>query len=140
LDLYLAQKVGWERGREIMENRMPISSKRAFELGLLDGVFGKSPEEFLNKLREFVLSFVNSKDFESFIKSKREERLKDWSIKPLKAYREEELERMRLNFYGFDPSYHIARYYFVRRHLPFRTPPYLAIHRRLSFQSPPKVF
>jgi len=136
----LPKRVGWERGREIMENRMPISSKRAFELGLLDGVFGKSPEEFLNKLREFVLSFVNSKDFESFIKSKREERLKDWSIKPLKAYREEELERMRLNFYGFDPSYHIARYYFVRRHLPFRTPPYLAIHRRLSFQSPPKVF
>ena len=82
-------------------------------------------------------AFVNSKDFESFIKSKREERLKDWSIKPLKAYREEELERMRLNFYGLDPSYHIARYYFVRRHLPFRTPPYLAIHRRLSFQSPP---
>ena len=30
------------------------------------------------------------------------------------AYREEELDRLRLNFYGFDPSYHIARYYFVR--------------------------
>ena len=30
-------------------------------------------------------------------------------------------------------------YYFVRRHLPLRTPPYLAVHRRLSFQSPPKV-
>ena len=38
-----------------------------------------------------------------------------------------------------NPSYHKARYYFVRRHLPFRTPPYLAVHRRLSFQSPPKV-
>ncbi|WP_231967072.1 hypothetical protein [Thermocrinis minervae] len=57
--------------------------------------------------------------------------------KPLSCYREEELSRMKLNFYGFDTSYHIARYYFVHRTLPFRTPPYLAKHRR--GQGPQKV-
>jgi len=39
---------------------------------------------------------------------------------------------MRLSFYGFDTSYHIARYYFVHRFPHFRTPPYLAIHRRMG--------
>ena len=34
---------------------------------------------------------------------------------PLAAYRDEELARMRRNFYGFDPSYHVARHHFVHR-------------------------
>lgn len=133
----LPKRVGWEKGKEIMENRMPISAKKAYELGLIDGVFGKTSYEFVEKLKARIFDFINSADYEEFIKRKREERLKDWSIKPLKAYREEELEKMYMNFYGFDTSYHIARYYFVRRFLPFRTPPYLAVHRRLSFKSPP---
>jgi len=37
---------------------------------------------------------------------------------------------MRRNFYGFDPSYHVARSNFVRRVLASRTPLHLATHRR----------
>jgi putative two-component system hydrogenase maturation factor HypX/HoxX len=48
----------------------------------------------------------------------------------LEAYRREELERMRMNFYGFDPSYHVARYNFVRSVPKSRTPPTIARHRR----------
>lgn len=44
-------------------------------------------------------------------------------------YREEELARMKLNFYGFDPSYHVARYHFVYKMPKARTPGYLARHR-----------
>ena len=128
----LPKRVGWEKGKEIMENRMPISSEKAFRLGLIDGVLGHSPEDFLEKIKAFLQDFVDSAEFENFLMRKKEERLKDWSKKPLRSYREEELENMRLNFYGFDTSYHIARYYFVRRFLPFRTPPYLALHRRLN--------
>lgn len=131
----LPKRVGWEKGREIMENRMPISSLKAYQIGLIDGVFGTTPEEFRDKLRRWLGDFLNSPGYEEFIKRKREERRKDEREKPLSAYREEELERMKLNFYGFDTSYHIARYYFVRRILPFRTPPYLALHRRLGFSS-----
>jgi putative two-component system hydrogenase maturation factor HypX/HoxX len=36
---------------------------------------------------------------------------------------------MRLNFYGFDPSYHVARYHFVYKLPKARTPHYLARHR-----------
>ena len=37
---------------------------------------------------------------------------------------------MRLNFYGFDPSYHVARYSFVHRRPHSWTPLHLARHRR----------
>ncbi len=127
----LPKRVGWKKGKEIMDRRMPISSKQAKELGLIDDCFGKTPSEFRKKLRRKIEEFINSKEFELFIKKKREERERDEKVKPLAKYREEELERMKLNFYGFDTSYHIARYYFVYRVPHFRTPPYLAVHRRL---------
>jgi putative two-component system hydrogenase maturation factor HypX/HoxX len=36
---------------------------------------------------------------------------------------------MHRNFYGFDPSYHIARSNFVRRVAPSWTPRHLSLHR-----------
>ena len=36
---------------------------------------------------------------------------------------------MKLNFYGFDPSYHVARYHFVHKSPRSRTPLWLARHR-----------
>ena len=54
----------------------------------------------------------------------------DEAAKPLAAYRAEELARMRLNFFGFDSSYHVARYHFVAKVPRSRTPLWLARHRR----------
>ncbi|WP_333783928.1 hydrogenase maturation protein [Thermocrinis sp.] len=130
----LPKRVGWEKAKEIMQNRMPISSKKAYEIGLIDFVFGRTPKEFREKVSGFLENFINTSDYDVFLKRKREGRIRDWREKPLFEYRNEELERMKLNFFGFDPSYHIARYYFVRRIPPFRTPPYLAIHRRLKIK------
>jgi putative two-component system hydrogenase maturation factor HypX/HoxX len=50
--------------------------------------------------------------------------------KPLAAYRADELARMQRNFYGFDPSYHVARHHFVTRKPHAWTPRHLAVHRR----------
>ncbi len=132
----LPKRVGWERGKQIMENRMPISSKKAKEFGLIDDVFGKTPEEFRHLLETKIRDFINSSEFGIFLKHKTEERTSPSWRELLRRCREQELEHMKLNFYGFDTSYHIARYYFVRRLPHFRTPPYLAIHRRLSFKPP----
>jgi putative two-component system hydrogenase maturation factor HypX/HoxX len=60
----------------------------------------------------------------------------DEHAKPLERYRAEELERMRLNFYGFDSSYHVARYNFVRKVPRSRTPLHLATHRARVTVSP----
>ncbi len=126
----LPKRVGWEKGREIMNRRMPVSSREAFRIGLIDGVFGKTPSEFREKLKTYIENFINSKEFYEFIRNKIKERTSPEWLETIERCRREELERMKLNFYGFDTSYHIARYYFVYRHPHFRTPPYLAVHRR----------
>jgi putative two-component system hydrogenase maturation factor HypX/HoxX len=59
----------------------------------------------------------------------RARREREKAEKPLEAYRAEELERMRLGFYGFDPSYHVARWRFITREPIARTPLHLARHR-----------
>ena len=61
---------------------------------------------------------------------KRQRRAADESLHPLAGYRERELEAMRLNFYGFDPSYHVARYNFVYKVPKSRTAVTIARHRR----------
>ena len=53
----------------------------------------------------------------------------DEAAKPLSEYRRAELARMKRNFYGFDPSYHVARYNFVHKICKSRTPVTLARHR-----------
>ena len=70
--------------------------------------------------------------FEARIAAKRATRRTDESIKPLAAYRAEELEKMRLNFFGFDSSYHVARHGFVCKVPKARTPSYLARHRSMA--------
>jgi len=60
---------------------------------------------------------------------KRRQREADEAEKPLASYRAEELARMRLNFYGFDPSYHVARYNFIHKMPKSRTPLTIANHR-----------
>ena len=63
------------------------------------------------------------------LQARNQRRASDEAAKPLAAYRAAELERMKLNFYGFDSSYHVARHAFVTRVPRSRTPLWLARHR-----------
>ena len=73
----------------------------------------------------------------ALLHAKQQRRQSDEAHKPLAAYRDEELTHMRRNFYGFDPSYHIARSNFVRRVAPSWTPRHLAVHRLAGVANPP---
>jgi uncharacterized circularly permuted ATP-grasp superfamily protein len=79
---------------------------------------------------------AESADFAVQIEAKRARRLRDEAAKPLAAYRDEELANMRRNFYGFDPSYHVARYRFVVKSPNSWTPRHLALHRELDWRVP----
>jgi putative two-component system hydrogenase maturation factor HypX/HoxX len=68
-------------------------------------------------------------DFVERLRSKLARRVTDEAIKPLATYRAEELAQMRRNFYGFDSSYHVARFRFVHKTPNSWTPRHLAIHR-----------
>jgi putative two-component system hydrogenase maturation factor HypX/HoxX len=114
----------------LMDHRLPVQAARAAELGLVDAVFGDTAQAFVATVRARAAALAARADLPALLHAKRLQRRRDEADKPLAAYREEELARMRRNFYGFDPSYHIARSNFVRRVAPSWTPRHLAIHRR----------
>jgi putative two-component system hydrogenase maturation factor HypX/HoxX len=115
---------------EVMGRRLPVSAPQALAMGLIDAVFGGSPQDFVAQACERAQALAASDGLQARLDAKHRRRQDDESIKPLARYRDEELARMRRHFYGFDPSYHIARANFVRRVVPSWTPRHLALHRQ----------
>lgn len=126
----LPRRVG-QRGREIMENRLPLGAAEAERLGLIDDCFGNDVDDFVAQVEAIATALARDPSLETQLNGKRQRRARDEADKPLAQYRAEELERMKLNFYGFDPSYHVARYNFVFRVPNSWTPLHLARHRRV---------
>jgi putative two-component system hydrogenase maturation factor HypX/HoxX len=116
---YLLPKyLGEEHTSSMLKKRLPMEAHEARKIGLIDEFLetGDWQKEMETKAEAVILA-------------KKISRQKDESIKPLEQYRQEELTRMRDNFYGFDPSFHLARYNFVRHVVKSKTPLHIAIHR-----------
>ncbi len=121
----LPRRMPSDAGAHLMQRRLPIDAAQACALGLIDQVLPTA--DFEAELA--ALTTALRADAAALIAAKARQRAVDEGARPLEDYRRDELERMRLNFYGFDPSYHVARYYFVHKQCPSRTPLYLARHR-----------
>jgi putative two-component system hydrogenase maturation factor HypX/HoxX len=117
---------------DVMGRRLPMSASQAAQLGLVDAVFGDDVPEFVGLVRDRAQALAASAEVPALLRAKQARRLADESQRPLQAYRDEELARMHRNFYGFDPSYHIARSNFVHRVAPSWTPRHLCLHRRTN--------
>ncbi|KJS39313.1 MAG: hydrogenase maturation protein, partial [Rhodospirillaceae bacterium BRH_c57] len=107
--------------RAVAEARLPMGTAEALRLGLVDAPVADDAA-ILAGAQALVPDAARA------LREKAARRAADETAKPLAAYRAEELERMRLNFFGFDPSYHVARYNFVRKVPKSRTPLHLAVH------------
>lgn len=136
----LPKRVGAQAASRIMDQRLPILSSTARDWGLLDRIAGPDLDEFLTAVYARAQHLATSYQYRQLLENKGRQRCADEKAKPLAAYREEELARMRLNFYGFDPSYHVARYKFVYRIPQAWTPLYLARHRRAEWVAPGTAF
>ncbi len=128
----LPRRVGSEAARGIVDNRLPIGAAEAREHGLVDAVFGASATDFALQVAGKARELAASVDLQARLDAKRTGRRRDEASRPLVAYRKEEMRHMHLNFFGFDPSYHVARYNFVHRVPHSRTPLHLALHRRIG--------
>jgi len=126
----LPRYCGEERARLIMEARLPMGIREALELGLVDKCIANGRRGFANELEREVQGLAGCPRYGRRIEAKQARRLADEKHKPLAEYRLDELDRMRSNFFGFDPSYHVARYNFVHKVPRSRTPLTLAVHRR----------
>ncbi|MBB4843760.1 putative two-component system hydrogenase maturation factor HypX/HoxX [Paucibacter oligotrophus] len=125
----LPQRLGEQGARRLMQQRLPLRAAAALQLGLIERVLPGAAAEFLPRLREHALALAQTYNLAQRIALKQARRAADEAQRPLADYRKEELSRMHRNFYGFDPSYHVARYHFVHKLAHAWTPRHLALHR-----------
>ena len=130
----LPPHVGAQGARAFMQRRLPMTAREAVRLGFHDACL-PGPGFAVDVARRAV-ELAADGDFPERLAQKAARREADEARKPLAAYRAGELDAMRRNFYGFDPSYHVARYHFVARTPLSWTPRHLARHRDLDWKTP----
>ena len=124
----LPRRTGAENARRVTQARLPMGVAEARRLGLVDRVLpAAQPVEAAIVL--MAQAVAADPGLAARIAEKRRRREADETERPLETYRSDELGHVRLNFYGFDPSYHIARYNFIHKVPKSRTPLTLARHR-----------
>ena len=128
----LPRRIGPDRVEAVMASRLPMGVTAARRLGLADSVLPNARLVFRAAMRVHAERLATDPALAHLLADKQARRMRDEAEKRLAAYRAEELERMRLAFYGFDPSYHVARWRFITREPIARTPLHLARHRARS--------
>ncbi len=113
----LPKRVGRIKALELTEALLPISTRTAQQIGLIDEAFEEDAVSFRHRIRQMAEELARSPRYAHKLEEKRQTRQTDEACKPLHAYREEELRQMWLNFFGEDQSYHRARKRFVYKGL-----------------------
>jgi putative two-component system protein, hydrogenase maturation factor HypX/HoxX len=127
----LPKRVSKDKAEILTRNRLPIGAQEACQMGLIDDCFALNQADFKKKIIQLAETLASNPNYPTLLQQKNRQRAADEQLKPLQSNRDEELHHMQLNFYGFDPSYHVARYHFVHK-IPYGwTPLYLARHRRV---------
>jgi putative two-component system hydrogenase maturation factor HypX/HoxX len=93
----------------------PIGTRRAVEIGMLDDAFGEDVPRFRGRVRALATELAAMPYLPTLLEAKRGARQRDEQVKPLSAYRTEELAQSHECFFGPDRSYHEARHRFVHK-------------------------
>jgi putative two-component system hydrogenase maturation factor HypX/HoxX len=125
----LPRRLGEAGAKELMAQRLPLLASEALRIGLIDHNDAGPREGFETRCLERALALAGSYNQSGALAAKQARREQDEAHRPLAHYREQELARMHRNFYGFDPSYHVARHHFVHKQPHAWTPRHLAVHR-----------
>ena len=130
----LPKRVGEAGARAIMRNRLPMTAAESVQAGLYDACLPSA--DFDDAVTQRAQHLATAQQSSALLSQKSAMRCTDEAHKPLAAYRMEELEEMKRNFFGFDASYHVARHHFVQRSLHSWTPRHLALHREIDWKIP----
>jgi putative two-component system protein, hydrogenase maturation factor HypX/HoxX len=122
----LPRRCGEAGTKAVMAARLPVGVAQARRLGLVDAVGPAGREAFAAHVADHARRLAETDDLSARLADKAVRRAAEEAQKPLAAYRAEELARMRQNFFGFDPSYHVARYNFIAKVPLSRTAHHLA--------------
>jgi putative two-component system protein, hydrogenase maturation factor HypX/HoxX len=91
----------------------PLGVRQAARIGLLDDAFGATLAQFQTGTRVLAERLARDSGLARRREHKRALRAREEHVKPLAAYRDQELARCHECFFGADPSYHHARARFV---------------------------
>ena len=127
----LPKRVGQELATSLTEQRLPISAKKAWHIGLCDKVLDKNHRIFSAQVKHLAnASAADSEALQKCLNEKAKMRCYDESLKALASYRKFELTQMYANFYG-NEDYHNARKGFVYKiNDDNKTPENIAHHRQ----------
>jgi len=127
----LPKRVGQEMATSLTEQRLPISAKKAWQIGMCDTVLDKNHKIFAAQVKQLVNALVtDSEALRQCLSAKAKTRCYDESLKALATYRQFELTQMYANFYG-NEHYHSARQQFVYKTNNDKTTPVnIANHRQ----------
>ncbi len=120
----LPKRVGAETASRLVEQCRPLSVNQAKTMGLIDDIIIQDDlgadafTLFRSQIIRIAEKLAQNERCDSWLSKKKATREADEKAKPLEAYRFEELEEMKLNFWGEDPGYHVARSAFVRKQTP----------------------
>ncbi|MGY6275603.1 enoyl-CoA hydratase-related protein [Methylomonas sp. MgM2] len=132
----LPKRVGHALASQLTEQRLPISAKKAWQLGLVDKVLDRQHAIFTAQVRHLVDTYLNNPaELGKLLREKAGTRCMDEGAKPLAAYRKFELTQMYGNFYGTG-VYHEARQRFVYKKPIEQTPTNIAKHRQCGMINP----
>ncbi|NVM86890.1 putative two-component system hydrogenase maturation factor HypX/HoxX [Variovorax sp. SG517] len=122
----LPRRVGESEALRLTQSALPVSARRAVELGMAQRVLQAAPEELGAEVVRLAAELAASPELADRIARKKAMREQDESIKPLQRYRDEELVHMRRNFFDAREPHAGLRSAFVRKEKALHTPPHIA--------------
>ena len=111
----LPKRIGTQRADLFTEQCLPWGTDIALEVKLIDDCLDNTGDAFREKVKTIAEEVAQLSYFPQLLAAKKFMRNRDESYKPLQKYREEELEKMRKNFFEDDCGYDYKRYCFVHK-------------------------
>lgn len=122
----LPRRVGAAEAQRLTQAALPVSARRAVQLGMAQRVLQAAPQEFGDEVARLAAELAAAPDLAERIARKQAAREQDEAVKPLQRYRDEELSHMRRNFFDAREPHAGLRSAFVRKEKAQHTPPHLA--------------
>ncbi|MFJ8627072.1 enoyl-CoA hydratase-related protein [Kitasatospora sp. NPDC093550] len=111
----LPRRVGPTEAERLTRQALPVSAATAERIGLVDRVLDRGPQEFGPDTARLAGLLAASPAAQRRIAAKKAAREADELVKPLAAYREEELAVMHRQFFTPGSPYHALRTAFVHK-------------------------
>jgi putative two-component system hydrogenase maturation factor HypX/HoxX len=111
----LPRRVGAAAAWRLTRDALPVSAASALRIGLVDRVLAVAPEDFPAEAARMATRLATRPTLHARIGEKKAGRERDEAVRPLRAYRADELSRMRRTFFDPGEPYHTLRSAFVRK-------------------------